>query len=215
MYKKLIAELIGTFILVFAITGAVTIDQVTKGAIGHVGIAVSVGLALMVIIFAIGNISGAHVNPAVSISMAIAKKLAWKDLAPYIIAQIAGAFLATCVLKFLFPESASLGTTIPSGSDMQSVIMEVILTFLLVTSILAATANPNNSIMIPAIAIGGTLGLDAMFGGPISGASMNPALSLAPSVVTGNMSHLWVYIVGPIIGGILAVVVRSVISTKE
>lgn len=215
MLKKLVAELIGTFILVFAITGAVTINQQTGGAIGHVGVAITVGLALMMIIFSIGNISGAHVNPAVSISMAIAKKLAWKDLAPYIIMQVAGAFIATLVLRSLFPNDVSLGTTVPSGTDMQSFIMETILTFLLVTSILASTANPNNSIMIPAIAIGGTLGLDAMFGGPVSGASMNPALSLAPSVITNNMSHLWVYIAGPLVGGILAVIIRGVIAPKE
>ncbi len=215
MLKKLIAEIVGTFTLVFAGTGAIIVNQQTNGVITHVGIAATFGLAIMIMIFAVGRVSGAHFNPAVTIGAAVAKRFEWKEVAPYIIAQCIGAFIASGALKALFPENAMLGTCAPSGSEMQSLILEAIMTFFLVFVILNSTDKFSPNWVVPAIAIGGTITLDALFGGPISGASMNPARSLAPAVVSGHMASIWVYMAGPILGGIVAAIVYALVREKE
>jgi aquaporin NIP len=212
--KKYVAELIGTFALVFCGTGAIIIDGQTGGAVTHVGIAITFGLIIMVMIYALGEISGAHFNPAVSIAFTIAKRFPLKQLLPYIISQISGALLASLILKFLFPENVLLGATIPNGSDMQSFLLEFLLTFFLMLVIINVATGNKEQGMFAGLAIGCTVLLEAMFAGPISGASMNPARSLAPAIVSGHLEHLWVYLFATILGAVTAIPIWKFLSKK-
>ena len=202
--KKYIAEFIGTFSLVFCGTGAIIINETTNGAVTHTGIAITFGLIVMAMIFSLGNISGSHINPAVTIAFAVARRFNPKQILPYILAQLAGAFLATVVLKFLFPENINLGSTIPAGSQMQSFILEFILTYFLMLVIINVSQGSKEIGVIAGIAIGATVLLEAMFAGPICGASMNPARSIAPGIVSGNIQTLWIYLFAPIAGAVSA-----------
>ncbi|MCX6274589.1 MAG: aquaporin [Bacteroidetes bacterium] len=202
--KKYLAEIIGTFALVFCGTGAIIIDEQTHGAVTHVGIAITFGFIVLAMIYAFGETSGAHFNPAVTIAFAVAKRFDPKQILPYIMAQLAGAFLATGVLKFLFPENINLGSTIPAGSQMQSFILEFILTYFLMLVIINVSQGSKEIGVIAGIAIGSTVLLEAMFAGPICGASMNPARSLAPGIVSGNIQTLWIYLLAPIAGAVSA-----------
>ena len=211
--KKYIAEFIGTFSMVFCGTGAIVINETTNGAVTHIGIAITVGLIVMAMIYSLGNISGSHINPAVTIAFAVAKKFPLKNVLPYIVFQLAGAFVASLVLKFLFPENLLLGTTLPAGSELQSFILEIILTFFLMFVIINVSHGSKEQGLMAGIAIGSVVLLEAMFAGPITGASMNPARSIAPAIVSGNISHLWIYIIAPIIGSILAVFTYKIITS--
>lgn len=202
--KKYIAEFIGTFAIVFCGTGAIIINQETNGAITHVGIAITFGLIVMCMIYTFGEISGAQFNPAVTIAFTVAGRFDKKEMLPYIVSQIAGAFLATLILKLLFPSNHNLGATLPAGSQIQSFVLEVILTYLLMLVILNLSQGSKETGLFAGIAIGATVLLEAMFAGPICGASMNPARSLSPAIVSGNIIDLWVYITAPILGAILA-----------
>ncbi len=202
--KKYLAELIGTFALVFCGTGAIVMNDASGGAVTHPGIAITFGLIVMAMIYTFGSTSGAHINPAVTIAFSLTDRFTKKDLIPYIIAQLAGAFLASFVLKVLFPLHENLGSTLPAGSQMQSFILELILTYLLMLVIIFVSQNKETT-QFTAIAVGGTVLLEAMFAGPICGASMNPARSIAPAVVSGNLEALWLYIVATILGAIMAV----------
>jgi len=203
--RKYIAEFIGTFILIFCGTGAMVIDQQTGGAVTHVGVSITWGLVVMSLIYSMGNISGCHINPAVSIAFTLAGRFKARLLPGYVISQIAGALLASLVLKLLFPTSPSLGATMPAGSDMQSFILELLLTFFLMLVILNVAHGSKEQGQFAGIAIGAVVGLEAMFAGPICGASMNPARSLAPAIVSGHLEHLWLYLIAPIIGAALAI----------
>ncbi len=179
--KKYLAELLGTYALVFAGTGAIVIDQQTNGSITHVGIAITFGLVIMSMIYTFGDISGAHFNPAVSIAFTIAGKFQVRQLLPYIISQLSGALIASFTLKYLFPANQYLGATIPAGNWEQSFILELILTFFLMLVILNVAKGSKEQGMFAGLAIGGVIALEAMFAGPICGASMNPARSFALS----------------------------------
>jgi len=207
--KKYFAEAIGTFAIVFCGTGAIIINQQTNGSVTHPGIAITFGLIVMAMIYAFGSISGAHFNPAVSIAFAVSGKFAARQLIPYIISQLSGAVLASLLLKFLFPANELLGATLPAGSDMQSFVLEVILTFLLVLIILHVA---DNQAMMAGLIIGSVILLEAMFAGPICGASMNPARSFAPACVSVHFEHLWIYITAPVIGALFAVFVWRTIK---
>lgn len=198
-------ELIGTFAIVFCGTGAIIINQQTGGTITHVGIAITFGLIVMSMIYSLGNISGAHLNPAVSIAFTIVGRFPLKRLPGYIISQLTGALLASFTLKFLFPTNELLGATIPAGTALQSFILELILTFFLMLVIMSVAVGSKEQGMFAGLAIGAVVGLEAMFAGPICGASMNPARSIAPAIASGHLEHLWVYITAPVIGAILAV----------
>jgi aquaporin NIP len=213
--KKYVAEVLGTFALVFCGTGAIIINQETNGVITHVGVAITVGLIVMVMIYALGNISGAHLNPAVSIAFALAKKFDIKQVTPYILSQIAGAFMASLVLKNLFPTSEFLGSTIPSGTALQSFVMEFILTFFLMLVIINVATGSKEQGMFAGLAIGSTVLLEAMFAGPISGASMNPARSLAPAILSGHTEHLWIYLSATILGAAIAIPTWKFLNNKE
>ena len=198
------AEVIGTFALVFCGTGAIIINEQTQGAITHIGIAITFGLIVLAMIYTFGETSGAHLNPAVTLGFAVANRFDAKQILPYILSQIAGAFLATATLKLLFPENQNLGATIPAGSFLQSFVLEFILTFLLMLVIINVSQGSKEVGILAGIAIGATVGLEAMFAGPICGASMNPARSLAPAIVSGNLPALWIYLLAPTTGAIFA-----------
>ena len=210
--KKYLSELIGTFTLVFCGTGAIIINQETNGQIGHIGIAITFGLIVTAMIYAFGGKSGAHFNPAVTIAFSLAGLFKAKEIAPYITAQIAGAFLATGLLKVLFPNNLDLGATLPAGAQLQSLILEIVLTFILMLVILFTSQGSKETGTMAGIAIGGTVLLEAMFAGPISGASMNPARSLAPAIVSAHFDTLWIYITAPILGATIATLVWKLIK---
>jgi aquaporin NIP len=203
--NKLLSELLGTFTLVFAGTGAIVINDVSGGVIGHAGIALTFGLVVMAMIYTFGDVSGAQLNPAVTLAFAAAKRMAWKDVPGFIAAQIGGACLASGVLRLLFPAHAKLGATLPAGSAMQSFVLEVLLTAILMLTILRVSTGAKEKGITAGIAIGGVIALEAMFAGPICGASMNPVRSLAPALVSGHLEHLWIYLAAPTLGALLAV----------
>ena len=204
MRRKLASECIGTFALVFAGTGAIVIDHVSGGSITHPGVALTFGLIILAMIYTFGDVSGAHFNPAVTIAFAAARRLPWREAPGYVLAQLCGAFAASGLIRFLFPADATLGATLPTGTAMQSFILETVLTFLLMLVILSVSTGAKEKGITAGVAIGAVIGLEAMFAGPISGASMNPARSIAPAIVSGHLEHLWLYIAGPILGALLA-----------
>lgn len=203
--RRLLAEALGTFCLVFAGTGAIVVDQSTSGAITHVGVALTFGLVVMAMIYTFGDVSGAHLNPAVSIAFAISGRFAPRDVPGYVVAQMLGALAASGLLRGLLPQSPTLGATLPAGAAWQAFVLEVVLACMLMLVILSVSSGPKERGIMAGIAIGGVVGLEAMFAGPVSGASMNPARSLAPAVVSGHVESLWVYLLAPVVGAAAAV----------
>lgn len=203
--KRYTAEAIGTFALVFAGTGAIVVNHASGGAITHVGIAVTFGLIVMAMIYAVGDVSGAHLNPAVTIAFWFAGRFEGRFVGPYLLSQIGGALIASALLWTMFPDSTTLGATLPAGDWWQSFVFEIVLTFLLMYVILNVSTGAKEKGIMAGIAIGGVVALEAMFAGPICGASMNPARSLAPAMVSGELNHLWIYLTAPVIGALLAV----------
>ncbi len=213
--NKYLAEMTGTFALVFCGTGAIVINQETAGMVTHPGIAITFGLIVAVMIYTLGDISGAHLNPAVSIGFWIGKIFPGKQVVPYIISQAAGAFLASLLLKMLFPNNDELGSTIPTGTASQAFILELLLTFILMLVILRVAKGGKEQGLFAGIAIGSVVLLEAMFAGPISGASMNPVRSLAPALVSGHTQSLWVYLLAPALGALLAVFMHRLLKAKR
>jgi aquaporin Z len=213
--KKLCAEALGTFGLVFAGTGAIIINEASNGAITHVGIALTFGLIILAMIYTFGDISGAHFNPAVTIGFWAARRLPGREVAPYIASQCAGAFLASGLLKLLFPHSSTLGATLPAGSEMQSFVLELVLTFFLMLTILNVSTGAKEKGITAGIAVGAVIALEAMFAGPICGASMNPARSFAPALVSLHLEHLWLYLTAPVIGACLAMPACRCVREKD
>jgi len=197
--------LVGTFALVFVGTGAIIVNDVSGGALTHLGVSMAFGLVVMTMVYAVGDISGAHLNPAVTLGFWVARRLPTVQLAPYVLSQCLGAVLASASLRWLFMEHATLGATMPVGAVHQSCALEVVLTFFLVFVILGVTTGPKDKGISAGVAIGATVALGALLGGPISGASMNPARSLGPALLTGQMSMLWLYVLAPFAGALLAV----------
>lgn len=203
MRSQVIAEFIGTFILVFAGTGAIVINDLT-GALGHAGIAATFGLVVAVLVYALGHVSGAHLNPAVTLAFTAIGDFPPRRAFPYALAQLLGATAASAVLRTLFGTRAALGATLPAGAAWPSLVLEIILTFILMYTIMGAAVDGRAVKGFAGLAIGGAVGLDAMFGGPISGASMNPARSFGPALLSGVMQHQSLYWIGPIVGAMLA-----------
>jgi MIP family channel proteins len=201
--RSLVAEAIGAFALVFAGCGAIMVDAKTS-ALGHVGVAISFGLVIMVMIYAVGHISGAHFNPAVTLAFATSRHFPVRRVPAYWAAQLIGATAAALVLRGSLGNLAHVGATLPSGSDAQAFLWEAVLTFFLMFVVMAVATDARAVGEAAAIAIGATVGLDAMFGGPITGASMNPARSLGPGIVAGDLTSIWVYLLAPIVGAGLA-----------
>ena len=202
--KRYIAELVATFFLIFCGTGAMVINTESSGAISHFGVAAAWGLIVMIMIFAYGRISGAHMNPAVTLTLVILKLHPKKELLPYWGSQLIGAFAASFALRFMFPEDEFLGASLPSGSEGQSFILEFILTFMLMIVILLTSQGRKIEQYFAPIAIGATVMLEALYAGPISKASMNPFRSLAPAIVSGHTEHLWLYLVSTTLGAVVA-----------
>ncbi|WP_136482972.1 MIP/aquaporin family protein [Cognatitamlana onchidii] len=205
--KSYISEAIGTFALIFCGCGAMTVNEITGGSISHVGVATTWGLIVMAMIYAFGEISGAHFNPAVTIGFAFAKKFSWGQVPAYILAQGIGAVFAAFILWFLFPESQFLGETTPAAGfpPYKAALLEFILTFFLMVVIINVSTGSKEIGTMAAIAVGGVILLEAMFAGPMTKASMNPIRSIAPALFTGNYQYLWLYIAAPILGAITAV----------
>jgi MIP family channel proteins len=198
------AEAIATFALVFTGCGAIIVNETFPGTLGHVGVSVVFGLVVMAMIYAVGNISGAHLNPAVTLGFLFAGRLD-KSAAPrYIGSQILGALAAAIVLRFLFPENATLGMTVPRIGLFRAFVMEVLLSFFLMFVIFNVSTGHMEKGIMAGVAVGGTIALEALVGGPVTGASMNPARSLAPALVSGHMSELWIYLTAPVLGAFLA-----------
>jgi aquaporin NIP len=200
--RALAAELIGTFALVFAGAGAIMVDDKTH-QLGHVGVAIVFGLVIMVMIYAVGHISGAHFNPAVSFAFALTRHFSWTRVVGYWAAQVSGALIAAAILRGSLGDRAHVGATLPAGTQGQAFLWEVVLTFFLMFVIMGVATDTRAVGEAAAIAIGGTVGLDAMFGGPVTGASMNPARSLGPALVSGDLHALWLYLAAPLLGAAL------------
>lgn len=203
--RKLTAEAFGTFVLVFAGTGAMIINEITGGAVSHVGVALTFGLVVLAMIYGLGDVSGCHLNPAVTLGFCAARRLPVRWVPPYILSQCVGAFLASGCHRLLFPSHPALGATLPAGGAMQSFVLETLLTLILMFVILGVSVGSKEKGLMAGIAVGSVIAFEALFAGPISGASMNPARSLAPALVAGRTRDLWVYLLGPILGAVAAV----------
>lgn len=204
MVRKMVAESFGTFALLFAGTGAVVVND-TFGGVTHVGIALTFGLVVLAMIYAVGDVSGAHLNPAVTAAFAAAGRLPARCVLPYLGSQLAGAFAASWLLRALFPAHPTLGATLPAGVVGQSFTFELLLTLILMFVILRVSTGAKEKGITAGIAVGAVIALEAMFAGPVCGASMNPVRSLAPAIVSGRTEHLWAYLVAPTAGALLAV----------
>ncbi|MDX8367355.1 aquaporin [Cytobacillus sp. IB215665] len=210
MRKKLISEYLGTYFLVFAGTGAIIINSITN-SLTHIGIAITFGLVVMALIYTFGHVSGAHFNPAVTTAFIVNGDIELREGLYYIIIQFLAGISASASLLLLFGDVANLGATLPHGSATQSFLLEIILTFFLMMVIFGSAIHGKAVKSFAGIAIGATVGLEAMFAGPISGASMNPARSLGPALISGTFDHLWVYIIATTIGAVAAAVVYKTI----
>jgi aquaporin Z len=207
------AEAFGSFALVFAGTGAIVVNETAGGTVTHVGIAVTFGLIVLAMIYAIGDVSGCHLNPAVTLGFCVARRLEPGLILPYVASQCVGALLASGVLRLLFPTSRTLGATQPAGGVMQSFVMEFLLTLILMFVILCVSSGSKEKGLLAGVAIGAVIMLEAMFAGPVSGASMNPARSLAPALVSWRLDSLWLYLVAPVLGAVAGVAVsRGVLA---
>jgi len=206
--RACLAEGIGTFALVFAGTGAIVTDDFSSGVVTHVGIALTFGLVVMTMIQAIGDVSGAHINPAVTIGFFVAGRFPARRVLPYIGFQVLGGLVASGFLRLLFPHSTLLGATVPAGPWHQSFIFEILLTGTLMFVILSVSTGSHEKGLLAGITIGGVVTLEALFAGPVSGASMNPARSIGPAIIawqSQSLNVLWIYIAAPVLGAVIAV----------
>ena len=215
MRNQLWAEFLGTFALVFFGTGAVIVNEVTHGILSLLGVTMTFGVTVMVLIYTFGDISGAHFNPSVTLAFALAKRFEAQRILPFVAAQLAGGATASLVLRALFPQPSSLGVTEPSGSVLQSLLLEMILTWFLMLVILNVSVGSKQKGITAGLVIGGVIVLEATFAGPICGASMNLARSFGPALVTMNWKSLWIYVLGPTIGAVLAVPTMGLLRTPE
>ena len=208
--RRLAAEALGTFALVFFGAGSIMVAA-DRGAFGQLGIALAFGLVITTMIYALGHISGAHLNPAVSFGFALSRHFPWRLVGAYWLAQCAGAFAAALLLRASLGDIADVGATQPSGSNAQSFLWEVVLTFFLMLVIMAVATDTRAVGEAAAIAVGGTVGLCALVGGPVSGASMNPARSLGPALAANELNALWIYIVAPLLGAAIGAVAYQLV----
>jgi aquaporin NIP len=204
--QKYLAEAIGTFILVFAGTSAIVVNELRAGAVGNLGIALTFGFVVAAMIYTLGDISGAHLNPAVTLGFWCSRRLEGREVAPYLFSQLSGALLASGMVRVLFGSHNSLGVTVPSGSIGQSFLLELILTFILMLTAINVSTGAKEKGLMAGVAVGSVIALEAIFAGPISGASMNPVRSFAPALVSGHLALSWIYLVAPVAGSLLAIV---------
>jgi MIP family channel proteins len=200
--RQCVAEALGTFLLVFFGCGAIMVDA-NGGGLGDVGVSVAFGLVVAIAVVALGNVSGAHINPAVTLALAATRHTPWATVPGYWAAQLAGAIAAAIVLRVSLGDVADLGATTPSGSDAQSFLWEAVMTAMLLAVIVAVITDVRIGVAAAAAAIGGTIGLASLVGGPISGASLNPARSLGPALVSGELGSIWIYLTAPFVGAVV------------
>jgi len=213
--RALTAELIGTFALVFAGAGAIMVDAKTH-QLGHVGVAISFGLVIMVMVYATGHLSGAHINPAVTVAFTLTRHFPRRDALVYVAAQLAGATAGALALLAVWTSApADLGATVPTVGAGSALVYETVMTALLMFVITAVATDTRAVGAAAAIAIGGAVGLDALFGGPITGASMNPGRSFGPALVSGEWSDFWVYVVGPVVGAALGALAYQLVRGEH
>lgn len=214
MKRQLTAEFIGTYFLVFAGTGAIVVNELT-GALSHLGVCLTFGFIVTALVYSFGHISGAHFNPAVTVGMLVLKKIDGVSAIKYILVQTLAAILASMTVRFLFGNVANLGATLPSGSAGQSFVLEFMITFLLCTVIYFAAVHSKAETSFAPIAVGATVALCALFAGPISGASMNPARSIGPAIVSGELTYLWIYLIAPTLAAVASAFVFKVVSEES
>ena len=202
LLRRSTAECVGTFALVTGGCGAIVVNHAT-GALGHLGVAASFGLVIMVMIAAVGHLSGAHFNPAVTVAFALTRHFPWREVPAYLVGQILGAAGGALVLRACFGLEGGLGVTMPTGSPLRALGIEILLSAVLMFVITSVATDTRAVGKLAAIAIGGTVALDALWGGPVTGASMNPARSFGPALVAGAWEHQWIYWLGPVIGASL------------
>ena len=198
------AEAFGTFALVFAGCGAIIVNDLYGGSLGHLGVSLVFGLIVMTMIYSVGNISGAHLNPAVTLGFFFAGRLEASLVVPYVMAQIFGAFTAALILRYLFIDHVTLGATFPSTDLPRAFILEIVISFTLMFVILNVSTGHQEKGIMAGAAIGGVVALAALIAGPVTGASMNPARSLGPAIATLNFQSLWLYLLAPVLGAYLA-----------
>jgi aquaporin Z len=203
--KRFAAELCGTFALVFAGTGAIVVNDVSGGVVTHVGISLTFGLIVLAMIYTFGEVSGAHLNPAVTLGFWVAGRFETRSVTPYILSQCLGALLASVLLLLMFPHHPTLGATRPTGSALQAFVFEAVLSWLLMLVILSVSTNGKEKGILAGLTVGSVIAVEALFAGPVSGASMNPARSLAPAVLSRDLESLWIYLTAPFIGAFLAI----------
>lgn len=215
LLQKAVAEVISTFILVFTGCGAAMVNEISNGKVTAVGVSLAFGLVVTIMIYAVGHISGAHMNPAVTLAFAVAKHFPWTHVPLYIAAQCGGSLTAAFMLRWILHPAASEGATLPFGSDMQSFLLEIVITFVLMFVVAAVATDTRACGELAGIAVGSAVALNALMAGPISGASMNPARSLGPAVASGNYRSLWVYMAGPIVGAVAGMLVYNCIRLQD
>ena len=204
MHNRYLAEGIGSFALVFAGCAAIIVNDIYPDTLGHIGVSLVFGMIVMAMIYSLGNVSGAHINPAVTLGFFFAGRLERHLITPYILSQISGAILAALVLRLIFPEHETLGSTLATVPVGRAFLIEVVLSFLLMFVILNVSTGHMEKGIMAGVAVGGTVALDALIGGPMTGASMNPARSLAPAIISGHLESLWIYLCAPVVGMFLA-----------
>lgn len=212
--QKYLAEALGTFALVFFGCGAIVVDA-KQGGLGHVGVSLAFGIVVLAMVYALGHVSGAHINPAVTVALASRGRFAWAAVPGYLFAQVAGAVLAAVLLRASLGDVADLGTTRPSGSVGQSFVWEVVMTATLLVVIVSVATDVRAPAGVAGIAIGGTIALASLVGGPVSGASLNPARSFGPAVVAGELGSLWIYLAAPVLGGLAGAFAYDGLRTRS
>jgi len=205
IFPRLLAEFFGTFCLVFAGTGAIVVNEISGGAISHAGVALVFGLVVLAMVYSVGDISGAHLNPAVTLGFFLAGRFGGRMVAHYIAVQMGGALAASLLLRALFPESGTLGATVPAGPAWQSFVLEVFLSAILMFVVLSVSSGSKERGITAGIVVGSVVAMEAMFAGPISGASMNPARSFGPAAASMDFGQLWIYLAAPLLGAWAAV----------
>jgi MIP family channel proteins len=216
LLRRAAAEGLAAFALVFAGCGAIVASAVNEDALGAVGIALAFGLVIMVMVYATGHLSGAHINPAVTVAFTLTRHFPPRDAAAYVTAQLAGALAAALLLLAIWPDQpAGLGATVPSVGVGSALVYETVLTAFLMFVIMAVATDVRAVGAAAAIAIGGTVGLDALFGGPVTGASMNPARSFGPALAAAEWTDFWIYVAGPLAGAALGALAYQLVRGEH
>jgi MIP family channel proteins len=214
--RRCLAEAIAAFALVFAGCGAIVLDHERSGALGAVGVAAAFGLVIMVMVYATGHLSGAHINPAVTLAFAATRHFPIRDALAYVPAQLLGAAAGAGLLRLAWHGApADLGATTPTVSNGSALVYELVLTAILMFVIMAVATDTRAVGAAAAIAVGGTVGLDALFGGGVTGASMNPARSFGPALVAGEWSRFWIYVAAPVVGALVGAVTYQLIREPQ